>query len=80
MISAPVTLNLPPLMMDRESDESCGSASDPCIRLFLPTWMKEYQKVFQNTEGYEIDAEGVKRVSNWWYNTADYGSPVFRAG
>ena len=26
-----------------------------------------------------IDAQGAEQVSNWWYNTVDYGSPVFRA-
>ena len=79
VISAPVVMNLPPLMMDRESDGACGSASDPCIRLFLPTWMEEYHRTFQNTEGNSIDAQGAEQVSNWWYNTVDYGSPVFRA-
>ena len=72
-------LNLPPLIMDRESDGSCGSASDPCVSLFLPTWMAGYRKVFQNTQGYTLDAQGVKQVSNWWYNTVNYGDPVFRA-
>ena len=79
VISAPVLLNLPPLLMDRESDGVCGSASDPCVRLFLPTWMKGYHKAFQNTQGFDIDPQGVQQVSNWWYNTVDYGSPVFRA-
>ena len=79
VISAPVTLNLPPLIMNDEIDGSCGSTEDPCVRLYLPNWMKEYHKVFQNTEGYSIDAQGAKQISNWWYNTVDYGSPVFRA-
>jgi YVTN family beta-propeller protein len=79
VISAPVILNLPPLLMDRESDGACGSASDPCVRLFLPDWMKGYHKAFQNTQGFDVDPQGVQQVSNWWYNTVDYGSPVFRA-
>ena len=79
VISAPVTLNLPPLIMNDEIDGSCGSTEDPCVRLYLPNWMKEYHKVFQNTEGYSIDTQGAKQISNWWYNTVDYGSPVFRA-
>ena len=79
VISAPVILNLPPLMLNNEIDGSCGAASDPCVNLYLPAWMEGYRRVFQNTQGSTLDAQGVKQVSNWWYNTVDYGDPVFRA-
>ncbi len=69
VIPAPVILNLPPLLLDAEADDSCGSAADPCVRVFLPTWMNDFRRQFQNTVA----------GSTWWYNTVDYGNPVFRA-
>ena len=69
VVPAPVILNLPPLLLDAEADDSCGSAADPCVRVFLPTWMNDFRRQFQNTVA----------GSTWWYNTVDYGSPVFRA-
>lgn len=69
VIPAPVILNLPPMLMDAEADEACGSATDPCVRVFLPTWMSAFRKQFQNT------AAG----SDWWYSTVDYANPIFRA-
>ncbi len=77
---SPVGLYLPPNFMDAEGDSSCGTAGDPCIRMFLPSWMNNstYTKVFKNTEGYRTvyptGGTPYLEYSNRYYNAFTYST------